>query len=195
MRSENNSHVGKLIRASSLRLQGKVFSLLKHQATKTTKQSAACSGHFNPGKRGSQFPSDKGSVGQIVSLQLVTNRNISVGFEVLTGVVMKSTIFWGIISCSPLQNQPTFRGTYHLHLQGRRIGRAKKQSESRWQSSAYFSTMKMEAMFHRNAGWLSTDYTALYPRRQYSSEKFLSLFEIRPRLIEIYRAPKSQATK
>jgi hypothetical protein len=24
-------------------------------------------------------------------------------------------------------------------------------------------------MFHRNVGWLSTDYMALYPRRQYSS--------------------------
>jgi hypothetical protein len=31
--------------------------------------------------------------------------------------------------------------------------------------SAYSSTLKKEAMFLRNVGWLSTDYTALYPRR------------------------------
>jgi hypothetical protein len=42
------------------------------------------------------------------------------GFEVLTAVVMNSTIFWDITPCSPLSVNPRFGGTYGLHLQGRR---------------------------------------------------------------------------
>jgi hypothetical protein len=42
-----------------------------------------------------------------------------VGFEVLTVVIMKSTIFWVITPCSPLKVNPRFGGTYRLHLQGR----------------------------------------------------------------------------
>jgi hypothetical protein len=41
-----------------------------------------------------------------------------VGFEVLTAVVMKSTIFWDITSCCPLSVNRRFGGTYRLHLQG-----------------------------------------------------------------------------
>jgi hypothetical protein len=41
-----------------------------------------------------------------------------VGFEVLTVVVMKSTIFWGITLCSPLNVNRRFGGTYRLCLQG-----------------------------------------------------------------------------
>jgi hypothetical protein len=43
---------------------------------------------------------------------------------------------------------------YLLHLQGRRISRARNQRESRWQAELL-----------RNVGQLSTDFTALYPRR------------------------------
>jgi hypothetical protein len=50
-----------------------------------------------------------------------------VGFEVLAAVVMKSTIFWHITSCSPLSVNRRFGGTYHLHLQGVRINRARNQ--------------------------------------------------------------------
>jgi hypothetical protein len=39
-----------------------------------------------------------------------------VGFEVLTAVVMKSTIFWDITLCSPLSVNQRFGGTYRLHL-------------------------------------------------------------------------------
>jgi hypothetical protein len=41
--------------------------------------------------------------------------------EVLTAVVMKSNIFWNITPCSPLKINRSFGGTYHLHLQGRKI--------------------------------------------------------------------------
>jgi hypothetical protein len=39
-----------------------------------------------------------------------------VGFEVLTAVVIKSTIFWDITSCSALSINRRFGGTYQLHL-------------------------------------------------------------------------------
>jgi hypothetical protein len=38
----------------------------------------------------------------------------SKGFEVLTAVVMKSTISWDITPCSPLRVNRRFRGTYRL---------------------------------------------------------------------------------
>jgi hypothetical protein len=42
-----------------------------------------------------------------------------VGFEVLAAVVMKVVFFWDTAPCSPYVNR-CFRGTYHLHLQGRK---------------------------------------------------------------------------
>jgi hypothetical protein len=59
----------------------------------------------------------------------------------------KSTIFWNITPCSPLKLTRRFGVTYRVHIQGRRIN----QRESRWQftlvtCSAYFSTLKMEAI-------------------------------------------------
>jgi hypothetical protein len=44
-----------------------------------------------------------------------------VGFEILTAVVMKSTIFWDVTPCSPLSVNRRFGGTYRLHLLGRKI--------------------------------------------------------------------------
>jgi hypothetical protein len=43
-----------------------------------------------------------------------------VGFEVLTAVVKKSTIFWDITPCSPLSVNRRLGGTYCLHLQGKK---------------------------------------------------------------------------
>jgi hypothetical protein len=51
--------------------------------------------------------------------------------EVLTPVVMKGSIFWDITPCSPLKINRCFWGTYSLHLQGRRISRARNQHDSR----------------------------------------------------------------
>jgi hypothetical protein len=48
-----------------------------------------------------------------------TEKN-KVGFEVLTAVVMKSTIFWDISTCSPLSVNRLFGGIYCFHLQGRK---------------------------------------------------------------------------
>jgi hypothetical protein len=73
------------------------------------------------------------------------------GFEVLTAVVMKSTVFWDITPYSSLNVNQRFGGTYCLHLQGQRISWARSQHESRWQAEAllvsclaYSSTLKME---------------------------------------------------
>jgi hypothetical protein len=47
------------------------------------------------------------------------------GFEVLTAVVMKSSLFWDITPCCPLEVNRRFRGTCRLHLQGLRIIQAR----------------------------------------------------------------------
>jgi hypothetical protein len=41
---------------------------------------------------------------------------------------------------------------------------------------AYSSTLKMKAMFLRNIRWLSTHYTALYPKRENSSDIHKNVF-------------------
>jgi hypothetical protein len=51
-----------------------------------------------------------------------------------TNTCIKSSIFWDITPCSPLSVNRRFGGTYRLHLQGRRIRRARNQCESRWQA-------------------------------------------------------------
>jgi hypothetical protein len=60
-----------------------------------------------------------------------------VGFEVLTAVIMKSAIIWDITPCSPLKVNRRFVETYRLHLQGRRISRARNQRESRWKAELF----------------------------------------------------------
>jgi hypothetical protein len=57
--------------------------------------------------------------------------NGNLGFEVLTAVIMKSTIFWDIMPCSPLKVNRWFGREYRLHLQGQRISRAINQWASR----------------------------------------------------------------
>jgi hypothetical protein len=73
-----------------------------------------------------------------------------VGFEVLTVVVVKSTIFWVIALCTPLKVNRRFGGTYRLHLQGGRISQARNHlcfppAFILVSCFAYFSTLKMEA--------------------------------------------------
>jgi hypothetical protein len=53
-------------------------------------------------------------------------KELVVGFEVLTAVVMKIIIFWDITPCRPLSVNLLFGGTYRLHLQGRRNNFSKK---------------------------------------------------------------------
>jgi hypothetical protein len=102
---------------------------------------------------------------------------IFVGSEVLTTVVLKSSIFWDIMPCSPLKIKQRFGGTCCLHLQGRRISQARIQYESRCHSERhacfllglFFDPENGGDTFLQNAGCLSVDYTALHPRRRNSS--------------------------
>jgi hypothetical protein len=57
---------------------------------------------------------------------------IYVGFEVLTAVVMKNSIFWDMAPCGPLKVNRYLGGKWKLHLQGRRISKARnKQAGSK----------------------------------------------------------------
>jgi hypothetical protein len=51
---------------------------------------------------------------------LVSIKTTLVGFEVLTLVVMKSSVFWNITPYSPLKVSRRFGGTYRFHLQGQK---------------------------------------------------------------------------
>jgi hypothetical protein len=79
---------------------------------------------------------------------------------------MKSIIFWDMTLCSLLSCNRRFGWTYRLHLHGRN-NFSKNQQVSRWQADGGY-------MFLRNVGCNSTDYTASYPRRWYSSRLELS---------------------
>jgi hypothetical protein len=63
----------------------------------------------------------------------------SVGYEVLTAVVMSSNtgIFRDITPCSPLKVNQRFEGKYPLLLHCRKISRARKQSQGRWQAEPH----------------------------------------------------------
>jgi hypothetical protein len=93
---------------------------------------------------------------------------IYVGFEVLTAVVTRGNVFWDITPCSPFKVNRCFGGIYRFHHQGRRINRARNQSETRWQAEQFLEDGG--DIFLRNVGCLSTDYAALYTRREYSSK-------------------------
>jgi hypothetical protein len=56
-----------------------------------------------------------------------------VGFEVSTAVITKSTMFWDIMSCSPLKVIRRFRWKFILHLRSW-ISRARYLHEIRWQA-------------------------------------------------------------
>jgi hypothetical protein len=49
------------------------------------------------------------------------NIKVNVGFDVLTAVFMKSSIFWNIIPCSTLKINQHFGGKIRLYLQYRII--------------------------------------------------------------------------
>jgi hypothetical protein len=67
------------------------------------------------------------------------------GFEVLPVAVMKRVIFHILMPCSFGISQH-FEGTYHLHLQGQRVSKARKQ-EKQVENFAFCSTLKMEAVY------------------------------------------------
>jgi hypothetical protein len=110
-------------------------------------------------------------------IKVACRGHIYVAHEVLTAVVKKSSIFWDITPCSPLKAKWRFGGTYGLHLARLKMKLWKKSAWSRQQAQFLVGFLLglliyLEDgcdMYLWNIGLLSTDYTALYPRRQNSS--------------------------
>jgi hypothetical protein len=94
-----------------------------------------------------------------------------VEFEVLTAVVMKSTVFWDITLCSRLKVNRRFGETYRHHRQGRQISQVRNQRKAVLATSFhagfllgfFFDPEDEGDKFLRNVRSHSTDYTALYP--------------------------------
>jgi hypothetical protein len=106
------------------------------------------------------------------------------GAEVLTAAVMKSSIFWAITPCSPLKVNRRLGGTYRLHLQGRRINKARNQlallatcSHANFLLRLFLHPEDGVKIFLRNVGLLLMEYMALYAIRQYSSIHFWSFMK------------------
>jgi hypothetical protein len=82
-----------------------------------------------------------------------------VGFQVLTAVIMKSSIVWDIMSCSPLKANRSFRGICYL------IFRVEDEALSAQFASCFH-------MFLWNVSWGSRDYRTRCPTRQNCSLYF-----------------------
>jgi hypothetical protein len=62
----------------------------------------------------------------VYSLSPCSNTSV-LGFEILTAVVMKSTLLWDTTPCSPMKVNRRFGGTCRLHLQGRIVSQTRNQ--------------------------------------------------------------------
>jgi hypothetical protein len=116
------------------------------------------------------------------------NRFNFVVFDVLTAVVRKISVFYDIMSCSPLKVKRHFGGKRRLHFQGRSCPTsclavppppcfyinpifleayctAYYMLHSGFFVSVFFDPEDGSDIFLRNVGWLSTDYTTSYARR------------------------------
>jgi hypothetical protein len=51
---------------------------------------------------------------------MIMDKDHKVIFEVFMAVTLKNAVFWDVMPCNSCVNR-RFRGTYHLHLQGRKI--------------------------------------------------------------------------
>jgi hypothetical protein len=86
---------------------------------------------------------------------------------------MKSYFFWNKTPCSPLEINRNFGGTSSMPNKPGKKREASKQSlmlvHAGFLLGLFFDHEDGGAMFVRNVGLFSTDYTALYPRRENSS--------------------------
>jgi hypothetical protein len=91
----------------------------------------------------------------------------NVEIQVLVAVVMKSSIFWDITPCRLLKVNGRFGGTCRLHLQGRRISKARNQRETGCTTLKLESTcsFEMSVDFQRAARlYIPEDRTLQYCR-------------------------------
>jgi hypothetical protein len=85
-----------------------------------------------------------------------------VGFEVLTAVIMKTTIFCDRTPCSPLKVNQRFGGTCRLHLQGRRRTVLAICFHTGFLLGLLFCSEDGGNMLLRNFVGVSMEYMALY---------------------------------
>jgi hypothetical protein len=66
-------------------------------------------------------------------IKVIKSRKMGLAGPV-TSMEKKRAVLWDITPCTPLKVNRRFGGTYCLHLQGRRISRARNQCKSRWKA-------------------------------------------------------------
>jgi hypothetical protein len=94
-----------------------------------------------------------------------TNKFHLIESEVLTAMVMKNCIFRDIIPCSPLTSTDVSGEHVTSIFRVEELQARNQQGTGSKQSSA----RSLLQAFLRNFGWLTTDHTALHPRRWSSS--------------------------
>lgn len=102
----------------------------------------------------------------------ILNWQCVIGFEVLTTVAMKNTVFQVIMACSWVGVHQRFIAMFCLHLQDWSIS----QARSRWQVFIFGLLLDPgnEAdMLLRNVGGLLPDCMVLKPRRGYTWQHFV----------------------
>jgi hypothetical protein len=95
--------------------------------------------------------------------------------------------------CSPLKVNRRFRGICRLHLQGRKITQARNQHEAGCNAFRFLAWLILQPRRWRRhvplKSWLiSTDYTALYPKRKNSSQPLLWEPQILQQFTSLYTA-------
>jgi hypothetical protein len=68
----------------------------------------------------------------------------SIQFEVLSGAIMKSTTFWELMPCSPLNVDTHFGGIYHLRVRGWRVSQARNQHELRTATRCFLAWLTLQ---------------------------------------------------
>jgi hypothetical protein len=108
---------------------------------------------------------------------------ISVGFGVLIAVVMKRSIFWDTMPCSPLKVSWCFAGTCHLYSIFR-VKKYTKQGTSKKVGGLLFDSENGGNTFLRNIDQLSTDYMAVYPSNSSLNDRWLLVVFITVYLVQ-----------
>jgi hypothetical protein len=88
---------------------------------------------------------------------------------------MKSSTFWNLTPCSPLEVNQQFEETCRHHLQGGKVSQARTQQEGGKKQSLLI-TDNGGYIFLRNIDLLSTGNTALYARGYLKSSYTIILF-------------------
>jgi hypothetical protein len=84
---------------------------------------------------------------QLLTASLNKLENKHFGFEAVTTMTAKISVFYDMTPCSPLKVIRSFKEIYRLHFQGRRISQARKQHGLLIPCLAYSSTQKMEEIY------------------------------------------------